>query len=160
MKLTQEQALDLANGETVELDNGMSLRFRMEPDDITINDFDCYGKVSHIGRGNGDRPAGFDGMAEKLWGYNEQYWWQPPDDLRPNWHNYEHKNHLREVVRNILSFGFDIYILELCNGTNAYGEPIVVDYTACGGHEPLQKDTDMAETLIDLAHDLDVSLVK
>lgn len=158
MKLTKEQALELATSNTLELDNGQTLRFRTSPDDTSINDFDCYGKVSHIFRGNSERPDGFDGMAEKIWGYTEQYWWQPPDDLRSGWHNYEYKEQLRKNVEHILAFGFDRYWLEICDGVNAYGEPIVIDYTVTGGYEPLQNDEDIAYSIMEMAYQLDVEI--
>ena len=157
MEITREQALALANDETVKLSNGMTLRFRRTPDhDTTLNEFDCYGKTEWVPAGDRSRPAGFDGMAEKIWSYNDWCWWQPPADLRSGWHNYEHKNSLRTTVRNIVSFGFDIYWLELCHGTNAYGDPIVVEYTVMGGNEPLQSDDDVADTLIDMAADIEI----
>lgn len=152
MRLTTEQATALVKDGKVALDNGQTLRLRIEPDDTTtINDYDCYGKVSLIYRGDSDRPAGFDGMAEKLWGYHEQYWWQPPDDLRKEWHTYEHKTHLRKVVHEILSFGFECYWLELCAGTDAYGKPVIVDYVVTGGYEPMMSDTDKVDVVMDLA---------
>lgn len=156
MKLTYEQAFALVKQGQIDLDDGRTLRFRQEPDsDTTLNDYDCYGKVSHIWKGDGDRPSGFDGMAEKLHTGFDEYWWQPPEDLRKGWHNYEHKDHLRRTVREILSFGFDCYWLEICQGQNAYGDPIVVDYTVTGGHEPLTNDEDTAHTLMDMAYELD-----
>lgn len=158
MKLTKEQALELVQNKKLELGDGRILQFRMTPSDLSINEWECYGTVEHIRHGNTARPKHFDGMAEKIWGYNEQYWWQPPADLRSNWHSYEHKNKFRETVRNILSFGFDDYWIELCQGENAYGDPIVVDYVALGGLEPLQDDTDMADTVVEMSCELDMSV--
>lgn len=161
MELTKEQALELAQTNTLELDNGQTLRFRMSPDDLSINDWDCYGTIEHIGRnGRSERPHNFDGMAEKIWGYNEQYWWQPPDDIRSQWHDKEIRKQFRETVKNILAFGFDCYWIELCEGSNAYGEPIVVDYAVCGGFEPLQNDEHIADSIMEIAYQLDVQLVK
>ena len=156
MKLTKEQALELAQTNTLELDNGKTLRFRMSPDDTRINDWDCYGKVVHIWKGDDARPQDFDGMAEKIHTPFDSYWWQPPQDLRSGWHNYENKNKFRQTIVDILTFGFDNYWIELCDGENAYGEPVVQDYTVCGGFEPLQNDDDVADTLMDMAYELTV----
>ena len=157
MKLTDEQALDLVKDGTLDIGGGYLLRFRMEPDDATsVNDFDDYGKVHHCYRDNDSRrPEGFDGMSEKISTPYDTYWWQPPEDLRSGWHNYEHKRHLRNALLDVLTFGFSVYIVELCHEADAYGRPIVVDYNSCGGYEPLMSDDDIAGELVNIVWDME-----
>lgn len=157
MEITEKQAKDLATLGEIELGNNYKLRFREEQDsDTSINDFDYLGTVKHIWRRNEPRPEGFDGMAEKISTHRETYWWQPPTDLRQGWHNYEHKDHLRKVVRDILEFGFFTYTVELCYGTDAYGNDVVVDYACCGGYEPFADDNDIAEAIKDITYQIEI----
>jgi hypothetical protein len=164
MELTTAQLQDLVSDGKVRLSDDIIIQWAELPDEYTsFNDYDCYGKVEwrkpdYYGRHR--RPEGFDGMAEIVWGYNEAYWWQPPADLRSGWHNYEHKNHLRNCVREILAFGFYLYKVELCQGEDAYGRPIVVDFATLGGIEPLLKDDVKSEYLADLVAELDSSLIE
>lgn len=157
MELSKEQLHDLVGSGEIELDNGDVLRFTELPDEDTrVGDFDCYGKVEHIWRRTyrPERPDGFDGMAEKIHTGRDEFWWQPPDDLRSGWHSYEHRNHLRNLVRDILSYGFVVYRVELCRGRDAYGQAIVVDYATIGGIEPFQTDDDKVGFLSDLVCDI------
>lgn len=164
MELTAEQLQDLASDGHVRLSDDIIVQWKELPDEDTrINDYDCYGKVEWRKPDpyrRDRRPKGFDGMAEIVWGYNEAYWWQPPADLRSGWHNYEHKDHLRNCVREILAFGFYVYKVELCKGEDAYGNPIVVDYATIGGIEPLIDNDDKASYLADLICELDSSLIE
>lgn len=156
MKLTDEQIKDLAMSGQIELDNGDVVRFTEEPDEDTrVNDFDCYGKVEDTWgrRGRTERPDGFDGMAEKIHTGRDEFWWQPPDDLRSGWDTSEVRSAMRDIVREILTYGFSIYCVELCRGVNAYGDPIVVDFATMGGIEPLDDD-DKVSYVADLVAEL------
>ena len=159
MEITDEQAKDLAVFGEVELGNNYKLRFTEQQDsDTSINDYDYLGTVKHIWRGQEQepRPEGFDGLAEKISTRRETYWWQPPTDLRHGWHNYEHKEHLRKEVRDILEFGFFTYTIELCYATDAYGNDVVVDYACIGGMHPFMDDDDKTEYIKDLAHEIKI----
>ena len=73
------------DGDYVNLDDGRSVRLRIEPDqDTSVRDYECYGEFSEYAYDyrhdhHEPRPDGFDGDAEKiqvdrgLW-----MWWQPP----------------------------------------------------------------------------------
>lgn len=159
MDITKEQARELARHGTLELPNGMTLRYRQEQDDTTtVNNYDYLGKVAVISRweSQSQRPEGFDGMAEKISTQWDTFWWQPPDDLRKGWVTYEHKNHLRNAVRDVLSYGFQVLFVELCDGDDAYGNPVVVDYACLGGVEPFTDDDDVAEYVHDLVYEVNV----
>lgn len=158
MEITREQIEDLVTLGQIEINDDYLMRFRQEHDDCTsINDWDCYGKVAHIFRDR-KRPECFDGMAEIISSYQDQYWWQPPEDLRKGWDTYEHKNTLRAAVRDILDYGFMIYIVEICRGKDAYGNAIVVEYATLGGIEPMLKDSDKVDIVADIVNDLVASL--
>lgn len=142
-------AEELVKGTTVTLPDGRLLRFTVTPDyDTSINDSDCYGRVEQVmnDRDLGlpkERPAGFDGAAEKISCYSGgTFWWQPPIGHygipRDQWaSDPELRQKTRSIVKDILEFGFSVFNLELCSGTDAYGKPIVVDYTSISGFEPL-----------------------
>ena len=73
------------DGATAELEDGRTVRLSIEPDyDASVRDYECYGEVSphaydYHRDSRVERPASFDGNAEKvevdrgLW-----VWWQPP----------------------------------------------------------------------------------
>lgn len=157
MELTSEQLRDLVRDGKIELGHGEFLRFTEEPDtDTRLGDFDCYGEVYHIwrGRGQSERPDGFDGMAEKIHTQYDSFWWQPPADLKERWHNEQTRKVWRNVVRDILSYGFVVYRVELCRGTDVYGKPIVVGYGTIGGIEPFPTDDGKVSYLSDIVADL------
>ena len=157
MELTKEQLRDLVRDGKIELGDGEVLRFTELPDEDTrVGDYDCYGKVEHIWRGYGQsqRPNGFDGMAEKIHTGRDEFWWQPPDDLRSGWATSETRSALRSVVRDILSYGFSIYKVEWCRGECVHGDPIIVDYATIGGVEPFADDDDKVGYVADLVAEL------
>lgn len=157
MKITKDQALELAKYQTVDIGDGFTLRFREEPDDyITINDYDYLGKVAPIGRREYQptRPEGFDGMAEKISTQGDTFWWQPPDDLRKGWLDNPLRATLRQSVQDILNYGYQVFFVELCYGTDGYGKPIVVDYGTLGGIEPFASDDDKADYLMDIVFEM------
>jgi hypothetical protein len=159
MELTQEQAYELALDGTLDIGDGMTLRFREEPDEYhSIDDDEGLGKVACIGRHDyqRQRPDGFDGMAEKISTQRDTFWWQPPDDLRKGWVTYEHKKKLRQAVQDILNYGYQVFVVELCKGTDAYGRPIVIEHNALGGIEPFMSDDDKGETVRDIVYEMNV----
>ena len=171
--LTYDQSKELGDNTeygspaTIEIGNGYTARLSLDFDDVcTINDFDCYGKVFHVARNtwNGshaDRPEGCDGMAEIItYGRGDAVWWQPPsfdkEDRRRWYEDHEYRTMLRRQVTDILAFGFHILRLEICQGTDAYGRPIVVDYSVIGGIEPFCDAETLASYVRDLAYDIEV----
>ena len=146
-----------------DLPNGTTLRLREEPDnDTSLNDWDCYGKVEWLsGYGSRNRPEHFNGMAEIMRTHRENYWWQPPSFDKQSiaqWYSdSEYRNSLRNQVREILDFGFRVLILEVCSGEDAYGNPIVKDYTTIGGVEPLIDDTTTEGYVYDMILELGIT---
>ncbi len=146
-----------------DLPNGKTIRLREEPDhDTRINDWDCYGKVEHLnGYGSRNRPQHFTGMAEIVRTHSEQYWWQPPctdkEDVSRWYSDSEYRNTLRNTVREILDFGFQTYVLEICEGEDAYGNPIVQDYTTLGGIEPLVSNETKEDYVYDMMFELGIT---
>jgi len=133
------------DGDTAELDDGRTLRLRIESDPSDVRDLwsdDCYGAVAWVeDRPRNDygyppdRPEGFDGNAEKLGigrGY-DRFWWQPPADVA---RGTEQFRALRTLVSDLLEFGFSNVGLEVLEGENAYHEAIVVNAAWLGGVEP------------------------
>lgn len=162
--LTQEQIDDLLNEKVVNIGADYFLRLRTEPDQWTdLNDFDCYGTFAPVERdryygGAKERPQGFDGMAEIIRTYSgDGMWWQPPADLKDEWYKPEnaHKwRQMRNTIREILDFGFVVYVLELCHGTDAYDRHIVVDYSTLGGMEPLMDSEYQRDVVRDLVAEI------
>jgi hypothetical protein len=138
-----QTTLDLSaladDGDTLELDDGRMLRLRVRHDEFfSINDFDCYGETepySHrydYDEQYAPRPAHFTGNAEKIEcdrGY--WIWWEPPADApkRGTDEFARFRSHVIDLIRD----GFYVVTLELCEGTDAYGRPIVVDMASIGG---------------------------
>lgn len=130
------------DGATLELDDGRTLRLRIETDqDWSIDDSDCYGRIgwgeTNEG-GNPVRPAGFDGGAEKIDTLGGPVWWQPPTDLMiqrgtAEWSAY------RSFLGDLISFGFKSVGLELLEGEDHYGRPIVVGAAWLGGIDTLDQ---------------------
>lgn len=145
------------DGDIVLLPDGRTVRLRIEPDhDTIINDFDCWGKVGweqyDRSMGYHRRPDGFDGNSERMsYGNSDPYWWQPPAD-GPKRGTPEF-DALRREVQELCEFGFVVLILEVLDGDDAYGNGIVVNYTALGGVVWGQGFT---WTLGDMLHDLSV----
>lgn len=148
------------DGDTFELSDGRTLRLRIEPDaGTTINDFDCYGKMSkyafdYVHDAHAPRPDGFNGNAEKIQvdrGY--WVWWQPPDDIP---RSSEQFSEFRRMVRDLLEIGFYQVGLELLDGTDAYGRPIVVKQEWLGGVDSIEEDH-LADILSDMLAELDLT---
>jgi len=153
--------LDLSSleddGDTLELDDGRMLRLKTNVDqDATINDFDCYGKISTehertTDYGYKSRPSDMTGNAEKLWyGNDGPWWWEPPADVKRTDPNFPA---LRDSVRELLAFGFKGVILELCEGTDYYGNPVVIRAASLWGIDGLDNGY-IHEVVSDLASEL------
>lgn len=138
-ELMLSRALDFLteDGSTFELYDGRTLRLKVEPDDGSPADHwsdDCYGRVEWMPARNGigpsSRPGGFNGAAHKLHvgRSNDEAWWQPPTDVEP-----ARAADLKREVTRLLEDGFVRVGLELLDGADAYGQPIVVDAAWLGG---------------------------
>lgn len=137
---------------SVYLADGPILRATLKPDEFTdINDFDHYGNVRWVRNnyeGHSVRPSEFDGRAEiidKNW--NEALWWQPPVDVD---RNSEWFDRLRILVCEIVHFGYWGIVLELCDGQDAYGNPIVKHFASIWGIEPSSTPEDVRYYISDL----------
>lgn len=124
------------DGDTIKMDDGRALRLRIEVDqDASINDYDSDGRVEWV-RGDRDwspvrypRPDGFDGRARIIIRDNgSAMWWQPYEELTE-----------AQIVENapriveLVNFGFSGVLVELLDGTDAYGRPIVADVASLWG---------------------------
>ena len=140
--MTRDELADKLSGaeygapNTVDLGDGRAVRLRVEIDDSNPmnDDEDFNGKFAfvtgtrthdYIG-GHNPRPAGFTGNAEILRGRGDPIWWEPPTDITikrgsPEWSNY------RQEVMELLEYGYRGYVLELCEGKDFYGKPVVKD---------------------------------
>lgn len=155
------------DGDTVELPDGRTLRLRIEPDqDQRMPDGDWFGAIEFVksprrdsiaadyGYPHSARPAGFDGAAEILRCNNcDPVWWQPPEDARKDRHL---RDSMRSTLVNVLEYGYCGLVLELCDGRDAYGRPIVVNMASLWGIEPFPDAGYVAEVVADLAAELDL----
>lgn len=143
------------DGDTWELEDGRMLRLRIVPDEgmNPFDEYEIYGKVVPVeynrSRERANRPDGFDGNAEKLWPpqNGDQIWWQPPPDIKRTDPGF---NKLREMVMDLAAFGMCAFMLELCDGTDAYGRSIVVNVASLGGVEPFPTDEYKREIVSEL----------
>jgi hypothetical protein len=141
------------DGDTLELPDGRMLRLVIEQDwEASINDFDFYGRVSktHAYRYAAiePRPKDFTGNAEKLsCGGAEWVWWEPPADVVRGTPEFAW---LRQSVIDLLVRGFYCVGLDLCDGTDAYGRPIVVDRASLAGCDSSDPDEYLSDLLVGL----------
>jgi hypothetical protein len=144
---------ELVSKGTTVLADGRRLQFSDEHDDDTTidDDSDLYGRVRYVERDRfstfpATRPDGFNGAAVKMRDYSGAcYWWQPPTGVTA-----EVLATVRSEVEQIMDFGFSRLRVEVCEGTDAYGAPIVVGYACCSGVEPLASH----DVLVDIARDI------
>lgn len=152
------------DGDTVELDDGRTLRLRIESSDesflfvhkdgtLDTND-ECYGTFAFYDTrerncgsyGYPVRPDGFDGNAEVLRSNGgDPLWWQPPtgdyalidpDTGKPARRGSDTFRQLRSHVLDLLEFGYSAVGVEVLDGKDAYGRPIVVNHAWIGYVEP------------------------
>jgi hypothetical protein len=165
-RVDAENAPDLSrltdDGDTVELNDGRTLRLRIESDDIDpFGEFEVYGKVASPGRQNEygyqTRPKGFDGNAERLYyGNSGPIWWQPsPDGPKRGTPEFAGE---RDMVRNLLEFGMSGYLLEILDGEDAYGRPIVGHVASLWGIEPFPAREYQTEIVKELWSELESEL--
>lgn len=144
------------DGDTLDIGRGRSLRLVVSPDfDTDINDFDFYGKIgqpetrrSSDWTGRKYRPQGFTGNAEILHGGQRSYvpvWWEPPADVKRGTPEFAR---LRETVSDLLNFGFHCVKVELLEGRDAYGRPIVKDFEVIGGVDSLDGNEGLIADLV------------
>lgn len=130
--------------DTAELPDGRILRLVIESDDMdpfAEYGADCYGRIEWADDprlrgeyGYSVRPDGMDGNAERLHTGRDAYWWQPPADGPKR--GTDEFEMARQLVRDLLEYGMSVAIVEVCQGEDAYGRPIVVGSSALGGIEP------------------------
>lgn len=125
-------AFELVDGGIATLPDGRTLRLVIsDDDDYTIHDDgDWYGQIVHVSECRQDdihgyyrRPDSFDGAARKIYAGRTIYWWQPPADVKDP----AQIRTLRDSVRHTLIYGYQNVGVELCEGNDAYGHPIVVE---------------------------------
>lgn len=93
---------ELIESRNLDIGNGYSLRLDIESDECfdPFSECDVYGKVEHCDRWSGSqRPAGFDGSAEKIRTDREVYWWLPPRDGKIIYRD------CRQTVVELLEYG-------------------------------------------------------
>ncbi len=149
------------DGDTIELESGATLRLRVHPDDMTaMDDGDWYGAVALVewDRYNErikPRPNGITGNAEKLYfGRGEVVWWEPPGDVKRGTPGF---TSLRSALLDVLEYGYVVVTLELCEGVNAYRQPIVRNVASVGGVEAMARPDYMTEIVSELAAELGIN---
>lgn len=159
MKLTDHDYLMLQDdGDIIDMPDGRKLRLRIVTDDCDVMDLwtdDCYGRVEWEKRGEyPQRPDGFDGNAEKLsiGRGNDRLWWQPPADVKRSDTSAFRK--LRANVTDLFEYGWQIISLEVLDGTDYYGRPIVTWADSVGGIEPFTDWHDRCEVIGDMAENI------
>lgn len=154
-------ASDLAEldpGELLPIGDGVSVRYLTEVDDFsTVNDFDYLGRIAPVERDryygvypHAPRPDGFDGSAKILTINGEATWWQPPT----GWHTTtdETKRAVLDTLYRIIESGFQVVTVEVVEGNDHYGRPIVRNaYSLCGVEPWAYNDRgSLVEVLCDL----------
>jgi hypothetical protein len=124
---------------TLELTDGRSLALLVELDyDTSIRDTEGFGTFSEYSYDYGDRgserPDGMNGNAEKLPVDRGSFvWWMPPTD-GPKRGTPEFAT-FRALVRDICESGYCGLVVELREGTDAYGAPIPIRVASLFGIE-------------------------
>lgn len=172
MEITRAQLAELVDKETLALDDGNTLRVRIEVTDIDavteINGVDCYGRVawaddSHPDTWRGEpapRPSGFTGAARKLHprGYHidSPVWWQPHETTIKQ--GPEAIEETAKRMTALLATGFTYVRLELLGATDAYGRPFVEKFASLGGIDSLDGGY-LSEVLDDLLGEMGIEVV-
>jgi hypothetical protein len=169
----ETESLDLSHleddGDTVKLDDGRTLRLRIEVDqDTNVMEEEFFGEFAWCDRLDrrhmndygtpAPRPDGFDGNAEKLsTSHGDRYWWQPPrgDYEMTAKRGSDEFNSFRQLVMDLVEWGYKGVVLELCDGADAYGRPVVSAVASLWGIDSLE-DGYLAEVVKDLAAELPI----
>jgi hypothetical protein len=166
MTMTEDTVLR-DHEDTEELPDGRTLRLRLEATDETamdqINGCDAYGRVAwpvwyrypETHGAPDHRPDDFNGAARKLhpngWHMTDPVWWQPcPTTVAAGPEALERE---AEEMTRLLGDGFHCVVLELLDGTDAYGHPIVVDVESLSGVDRATDDY-LAEIVDELRTEL------
>lgn len=144
------------------LADDVAVRVRLEPDDMTtLDDWgDCYGTFEFVNDryGQGQRPSGFDGNAEKLCANGgDPMWWQPPADVKRTDPSFAE---FRRIVLELLEFGWVGVIVERLEGEDDYGHGIVRDHASLWGIESMVKPDYLAEVIDDLLVEVGIERVE
>ena len=145
------------NGDTETLPDGRVLRLRFEPDQThSVNDYESDGRIEWTRRNDygAVRPSTMDGSARVIdteWPYD--LWWQPPGKEIIGDTPWDDDTMRREAARvaDLVRYGFQGVILELCQGADAYGRPVVVGVASLWGIEWDISADYLAEVVSDLA---------
>ena len=148
------------DGDTFELEDGRTLRLKVEPDDdSSIMDEQgegvWCGRLAWVNRDrwtghDAPRPDGFDGRARKLQrNSGDPIWWQPPEDL-----DADNIVAMSKTLLDLLEYGYCGVIVELCDGEDAYHRPIVVKTASLWGIEPFPDKDYLAEVVRELVEEV------
>lgn len=155
---TREALKDLnSHGDTLDLGDGRTLRLVIEVDeDTTLNDYDSDGKVqwtrSNVYSGHSTRPDGFTGRARIIIrDGNNSLWWEPYFELTEE----QIKAEQPRIV-DLVTYGWKVITLEILQGEDFYGKPIVVNAATLGGVDLSGDDNYLASVVSDLASELGV----
>ncbi len=148
--LDKLQTLD-GDGAKVTLAGDYILRLRISGDEfMTIDDFeDFYGRVTPQNKRDSRRPEGFNGRARKITNPSGTYWWQPPADVAD-----DQLAELKRSVAQLIEYGFISVTLELIQGQDGYGRPIVREHVSTFGVEWDASPSDIARIACDLFEEL------
>jgi hypothetical protein len=164
--LTTERLAEIASvlddDKPYTLDDGRIVRLRVEPDyDSDLNDYDYLGKYAPVEPDryyyvypHAPRPASFDGRARIIRLRDVNVWWQPPTDYEKC--DRSVRDSIYRTACDVLEYGYTVYIVEVCEGLDGYGRPIVRDFTALGGIEPLLYGKDRESVIVDVLAMLDL----
>jgi len=155
-ELLAEIASVLDDEKPYTLADGRVLRLRVEPDYQTeLNDFDYLGRVEPVqpdryyyAYPHAERPQGFDGSARIIRTRDSSYWWQPPTDYEKC--DRSVRDAIYRTACEVLMYGYAVYIVEVCDGQDAYGRLIVRDVASMGGIEPCLSQKDRAFTITEV----------
>jgi hypothetical protein len=149
------------DGDIIDLEDGRKLRLRIESDpDASVNDYEGDGRVEWT-RNNyygAVRPSDFTGRARIMdRDHYSTLWWEPPTPEMVGcvWTEQQ----LREEesrIRLLLQDGFCVVTLELLDGKDAYGRPIVTEAQSLGAIDSLDNGK-LAEVLSDLLAEMDLA---
>jgi hypothetical protein len=164
--MTTTTAVDLSaltqDGDTLELEDGRTLRLRLEPDqDASINDYESDGSIEWT-RNNAYgpvRPDNYTGRARILnRDRGQTLWWEPPsiEMVGTVWTDEEMRKE-EGRIRMLAEFGFVGVILEVCDKErDAYGALVVREQGSLWGIE-WDVDAGYLQTVLsDLAAELEL----